>query len=66
MDMKVIVSQASDPSVCHHIQFGSSQNICQGIVIHIDIKCVSIQIFMELISYGPFQTKKFQFMNGVF
>ena len=54
MDMKVIVSQTSDPSVPHCIQFGSSRYICQRIVICIYIKHVSIQIFMKLISYGPF------------
>ena len=38
--MKVIVSQASDPSVPHCIQFGSGQHVCQGIVICIHIECI--------------------------
>ena len=57
MDVKVIFSQASNPPMPHCVQFGSSQNICQSIVICIDIKCLHTGIH-EIAQLLPISNKE--------
>ena len=60
-----MVDQAGHPMVTHSIQLAHCQDIGQGTVVCIDIKGLSIKVFMEFHDYGPLQGEKLQFVGRI-
>ena len=58
MDMKIITSQYSYPSLLCYIKLSCDQYTSQQIVIHANLRIASIEVLVKPVSYQPFQSKK--------
>ena len=63
--LKVVHTQSSYPSLASGIKLCRCQHICEWIVICIHSELIPVKVIVELLSYGPFQSKKFQLVSGV-
>ena len=63
IQLKIVVGQADHPSVTYSIQLGHGYDIGQGIVVCIDIKSQSIEVFMEFLDHSQFEGDKFQLVS---
>ena len=65
VQLKIIIGKAFHQVMTCSIQLCCSQDVCQRIVVSIDVKSWSIKVFMKFLYHSPLEDKKLQFVGGV-